>query len=167
MSAAIGADTKRLSSPGYTLAEALVVIALLGLMVLFGGPALMDSLRAYKVRSDANNLTTILRALRYGAVSNRAPMTITVNDENDATAPNTCGYVDLKGRAVTVRMQDGVVIEGSSAPSITFNINGGTGQTGSLTVLVSGRVNKDRADRYAISVSPTGTVSSDYSTYTP
>jgi len=61
------------SAKGYSLPELLIVIALIGLFVLFGGPAMADAYRAYKVRSVANNLSIDLRAMRYNAVSTRSP----------------------------------------------------------------------------------------------
>ncbi len=152
---------------GYSLAEILIVIALMGLMILFGGPALGESIRAYKVRSSANELTTIVRALRYNAVTNRASRTLTLNDENDSTNPNSYSYVNSKGKAILVRLPDGVALESASANSITFGINGSTGQTSPQNVIVSMWVTSDRGDRYTVSVSPSGTVSSTYSTYTP
>lgn len=152
---------------GFSLAELLIVIALMGLMILFGGPALGQSLRAYKVRSSANELTTIIRAIRYTAVTERTPVTLTLNDQADATNPNTYSYIDRHGKTVLVRLQSGVSMETSSVASITLGINGSTGQTSPQNVVVSMWVSDDRGDRYTIAVSPSGTVSSSYSTYTP
>jgi hypothetical protein len=119
------------------------------------------------VRSSANELTTIIRALRYNAVTNRTPRTLTLNDENAGTDPNSYSYVNHKGKAILVRLKDPVSLESASVSSITFNINGSTGQTAAQNVLVSMAVNGQRGDRYTVSVSPTGTVSSTYTTYTP
>ena len=152
---------------GYSLAEILIVVALMGLMILFGGPALGDSLRAYKVRASANELTTILRALRYNAVTNRTPRTVTLTDENAGTNPNTYSYVNHKGKAVLVRLHDGVALESASVSSITIDIKGSTGQASAQNVLVSMWINGDRGDRYTVSVSPTGKITSAYSTFTP
>ena len=152
---------------GYSLSELLIVIALMGLMILFSGPAIADSFRAYQVRASANEVTTILRALRYNAVTNRVARTLTINDENDGTNPNSYSYINHKGDPVLVRLHAGVALEGASVSSITIGLDGGTGQTSTQTVLVSRVINGDRGDRYTVSVTPTGTVSSAYSTYTP
>ena len=148
---------------GYSLPELLVVIALIGLFVLFAGPATKDAYRSYKVRSVADNLATDLRALRYNAVANRAPRSITINNQG-ALSPNQYSYNNYKGVAVTVRL-DSANIETTSAASITFNINGSTGAVGNQTVAVSGAINDSRNDRYTITVTPTGTISSAYSTF--
>jgi hypothetical protein len=46
-------------------------------------------------------------------------------------------------------------------------MNGSTGGTTNLTVLVSMNINGDRGDRYTVAVTPSGTVSTSYSTYAP
>ena len=152
--------------PGYSLSEALVVIALMGIFILFGGPAMADAYRAYKVRSTADILSTDLRALRYVAVSTRASRSMTINNQTHVSAPNQYTFVNAKGVPVTRRL-DGINIESASAASINFGITGSTGSTSSLTVLVSMTINNGRGDRYTIVVSPTGTVSTSFAYYTP
>jgi len=147
---------------GYSLSELLIVIALIGLFVIFGGPAMADGFRAYKVRSVANNLTIDLRALRYNAVANRTPFTMTINNLTNAS-PNQYSYNNVKGNAITIRL-DGVDIESTSAASITFNINGSTG-AGNQTVSVSKYISGSRNDRYTITITPSGTISSAYTTF--
>ena len=152
--------------PGYSLSELIVVIALMGLFILFGGPAMADAYRAYKVRSTANILATDLRAMRYVAVTVRAPRTVTVNNLGHPSAPNQYTFVNAKGETVTRRVESGVNIETASAASITFGISGSTG-TASQTVLVGMNINALRGDRYTIAVSPTGTVTTSFAYYTP
>ena len=150
---------------GYSLPELLIVIALIGIFVLFAGPAMSDAYRAYKVRSDANGLTMDLRALRYNAVSRHATQTVTINDQAHATAPNQYSYSNYKGDPITQRIGPFVNIETTSAASISFNMYGSTGVAGNQTVSVSSTINSSRNDRYTISVSPTGTISTAYSTF--
>jgi len=149
---------------GYSFSELLVVMALIGLFVLFGGPSMADAFRAYKVRSAANDLTTNLRAMRYNAVSTRTPRVMTINDQANAS-PNQYSFTNYKGDPVTVRIEPGVNIETTSPASITFNINGSTGATGSQTIAFSMFISGSRSDRYTITVTPTGTISSAYSTF--
>jgi prepilin-type N-terminal cleavage/methylation domain-containing protein len=150
---------------GYSLSELLVVIAMIALVVLFGGPALANAYKSYKVRAAADGLTTNLRALRYTAVAERAPRSLTINDEA-ATPANQYSYVNKMGKNILVTL-DGVVIESASPASITFGINGGTGLTSNLDVLLSMTVSRDRGERYTITVTPTGTVTADFTTFTP
>ncbi len=148
---------------GYSLPELLVVIALIGLFVVFGGPSINEAFKAYKIRAAADDLVTDLRALRYNAVSNRAQRSITINNQN-AASPNQYSYTNYKGVVMTVRFEH-ANIESTSAASITFNTNGSTGAAGNQTVAVSGMINDSRNDRYTITVTPSGTISSAYSTF--
>jgi prepilin-type N-terminal cleavage/methylation domain-containing protein len=157
----LGANRK---AEGFSLPELLVVIAILGIMVVFGGPAVNEAYRAYKVRSAADSLITDLRALRYNAVANRASRTMTLNDQSNA-APNQYTYVNAKGLTVTFRLETGTNIETTSPASITFNNYGATGASGNTTVNVSGTINDSRNDRYTITITPSGTVRSAYSTF--
>jgi prepilin-type N-terminal cleavage/methylation domain-containing protein len=158
-------DRRSETSRGYSLPELLIVIALIGLFVLFGGPSVSEAFRSYKVRSVANVLATDIKALRYNAVANRTLRTMTLNNQNHLTAPNQYSYTNAKGNPITVRVEDGVNIESASAATISFNIYGSTGVAGTQVVLVSMWINDSRSDRYTISVSPTGTVSTAYSTF--
>jgi len=155
----------RTKQSGYSLSELLVVIALMALVILFGGPAMASAFKSYKVRTAADGLTSSLRAMRYTAVAERAPRALTVNDE-DATPANQYSYVNKMGKNIVVTF-DGVIIENTSDASIPFGINGGTGSTSDLSVLVSMAVSSDRGERYTITITPSGTVSADFSTFTP
>jgi len=151
---------------GYSLSEILVVVALIGIFVLFGGPALGEAYRSYKVRTAANNLTTDLRAQRYLAVTNRATRTLTVNRVDHSTAPNQYSYLNPLGRTMTVTF-DGVEIENTSDTSVAFTNRGATTVTATLNVIFSMDIDSTRGDRYTVSITPTGQISSAYSTYTP
>lgn len=153
--------------PGFSVSEALVVIALMGIFVLFGGPAMADAYRAYKVRAAADVLSTDLRAMRYAAVATRSGRNMTINTQGHPSAPNQYTFANARGDSVTRRVESGVVIEDASDTSIAFTITGGTGSPSSLTVLVSMDINADRGDRYTIDVSPAGTVSTSFASYTP
>lgn len=151
---------------GFSLSELLTVIALMGLLILFGGPALADGFRAYKVRSAADILSTDLRAMRYSAVGQRSPRSMTINNQG-STPPDQYTYVNARGETLTRQTESGVHIESTSATTINFNINGSTGSTSSQTIVVSMDINATRGDRYTVSVSPSGTISTAYSTYVP
>jgi len=150
---------------GFSLPELLTVIALMGLFIIFGGPAMNEAYRSYKVRATADNLLNDLRAQRYIAVANRATGTLTLNNQSNVTAPNTYSFSNSKGVLITVTMDPGVNIETTSAASVSFGINGGTGASGNTRVMVSCAINGSRNDRYTITITPTGTVSSAYSTF--
>lgn len=150
---------------GYSLSELLTVLALMALVILFGGPAMASAFKSYKVRSAADVMSSSLRAMRYTAVAERTPHTVTINDES-ATPANQYSYVNKMGKTINVVL-DGVVIESASPASITFGINGGTGSTSNLDVVISMTVSRDRGERYTITATPSGTVTTAFSTFTP
>ena len=152
---------------GFSFSELLVVIALIGLFVLFGGPAMADAYRAYKVRSVADVLATDIRAMRYTAVATRATRTMTINTQSHATAPNQYTFMNAKGETVTRSIESGVNLEDTSSSTVNFSITGGTGSVSTLNILVSMPINSDRGDRYTVSVTPTGTVTTSFAYYTP
>lgn len=156
-------DRSRRGERGFSLAELAVVIAIMGLFATFGFPILSEAYRSYRVRVYADDIVNSLRAVRYNAVSNRTGATITLNDENNGTAPNQYSFVNMRGRTITVKLENGVKIESGTPASITFNTYGSCG--GTQTVKVSNWINGSRSDRYTITVSPSGTVSSAYSTF--
>ncbi|HEV8121717.1 MAG TPA: hypothetical protein VGQ67_12035, partial [Candidatus Polarisedimenticolia bacterium] len=125
-----------------------------------------DGFRAYKVRTAADILSTDLRAMRYSAVGQRSPRAMTINNQG-STPPNQYIFVNARGESLIRQMESPVNIESASATTINFNINGSTGSISSQTILVSMGINDTRGDRYTISVSPSGTVSTAYSNYVP
>jgi len=160
-------EGRRQGAEGYSLSELLTVIALLGMFILFGGPAMADGFRAYKVKSSANIVATDVRGMRYAAVGNRTALTMTTSTQGSGTNPNTYVFTNAAGQAITRRLESGVNLENGSAATISFTTTGSTGSTATQVLIVSMDINSTRGDRYTISVSPTGTVTTAYATYTP
>ena len=162
-----GKDATTKGTEGYSLSELLTVIALIGLFVLFGGPAMADAFRAYKVRASADIIATDVRAMRYSAVGQRSPRTMTISSQGAGTNPNTYTFVNPRGETILRRVEPGVNIDDASADTLSFGITGATGSAGAEVIIVRMDINSTRGDRYTISVSPSGTVSTAYATYTP
>ncbi|HET8947051.1 MAG TPA: prepilin-type N-terminal cleavage/methylation domain-containing protein [Candidatus Polarisedimenticolia bacterium] len=162
-----GTRERRGTEDGYSLSELLVVIALLGLFILFGGPAMADGFRAYKVKSSADIVATDVRGMRYAAVGNRTALTMTVSSQGSGVNPNTYVFTNAAGQTITRRLEPGVNLEDASADTLSFSAMGATGSTATQVLIVSMDINSTRGDRYTISVSPTGTVTTAYATYTP
>ena len=111
--------------------------------------------------ADTLTLTSGKHTFKVGADINR------VSDLNFQlfNESGSYSYTNFKGDPITVRIEPFVDIETTSAASITFNINGSTGATGNQTVSVSMAINGSRNDRYTITITPSGTISSAYSTF--
>lgn len=67
------------SEAGFTLAETLVVVVLVGLIALVAIPNVGAFFRAYRIRSAADQLVGHLRAARQISVSQRQNVTFTIN----------------------------------------------------------------------------------------
>jgi len=162
-----GRTERRGTADGYSLPELLTVIALIGLFVLVGGPAMADGFKAYKVKASADIVATDVRGMRYAAVGQRTPMTMTISSQGSGVNPSTYTFTNAAGRAITRRLEPGVNIEDASADTLSFGTTGSTGSTATQVLIVSMDINSTRGDRYTISVTPTGTVTTAYTTYTP
>jgi prepilin-type N-terminal cleavage/methylation domain-containing protein len=152
---------------GYSLPELLTVIALIGIFVLFGGPAMADAFKAYKVKTAADIIATDVRGMRYAAVGQRSPRTMTINSQGTGGNANTYSFVNAMGETVNRRVEWPVNIEDASADTLSFGTTGSTGSTATEVLIVSMDINSSRGDRYTISVTPSGTVTTAYATYTP
>ncbi|HEV8200317.1 MAG TPA: prepilin-type N-terminal cleavage/methylation domain-containing protein [Candidatus Polarisedimenticolia bacterium] len=160
-------ERRRRTEQGYSLPELLTVIALMGIFILFGGPAMADAFKAYKVKAGADIVATDVRGMRYAAVGQRATFTMTTSTQGSGTNPNTYVFTNAMGNTITRRLEQGVNLENGSAATLSFNSTGATGSTATQVLIVSMDINDTRGDRYTISVSPTGTVTTAYATYTP
>jgi hypothetical protein len=126
-----------------------------------------DAFKAYKVKAAADIFATDVRGMRYAAVGQRAPRTMTINSQGAGVNANTYSFVNAAGTTVNRRVEFGVNIEDASADTLSFSTTGATGSTATEVLIVSMDINATRGDRYTISVTPSGTVSAAYSTYTP
>lgn len=73
---------------GFSLMEALVVVAIIGVILLFGIPALYRTLQSYYVKTAANQFATQVRMARNLSVSQKVNYQIVINSQNHLTAPN-------------------------------------------------------------------------------
>lgn len=105
---------------GFSLAEILVVIAIVALLVAIVVPLVGSTLRAAAVRGAADQFAIDLRAARMIAVTrqNNVDFTITVDPTN------RYAYTRQDGTIRTIDMPRGVKIVSSSPTTITFQANG-------------------------------------------
>lgn len=82
---------KRLSS-GYSLAELLVVVAIIGLLSLISVPAFMNFRRSMEFRSTMRNFTTDLRNARAAAIANSYDVRVEVQSGAATTNKNYYFY---------------------------------------------------------------------------
>lgn len=84
---------KARSQSGYSLAEALVVMAIVGMLAVVTVPAFMSMLRSNRVRSSVRNFETAVRFSRQRAVTRRTQTRLTFDP---AARPGAYSIYDLK-----------------------------------------------------------------------
>lgn len=85
----------RQSERGYTIIEALIVVAIIGIMTVAGVPAFMSMFNQNRIRSTARVLATDVRWARMNAISRQRPTKVTI------TGTNTYAVAELVGGAWT------------------------------------------------------------------
>jgi prepilin-type N-terminal cleavage/methylation domain-containing protein len=76
----------RPSEHGYSLAELLTVVSILGVVTLISVPALFQLMPQYRIRGAASEFAATLRAARQKAVTTRSAWRVTINADTNAYA---------------------------------------------------------------------------------
>jgi len=147
---------KQRSQSGFTLAELLIVIALIGITVGIGIPLINEQVRIAEIRSTADRLAVHLRAARMIAVSQHRDVVVTVNADDASVDPNTISYDKTLGDTLLVKMPGRVKIVTGSAASITFHSDGSSDASSTVT---AESVVSEATERWVLSVNILGLVS--------
>ncbi len=115
---------------GFSLAEMLAVLALIGIVLAIGMPLVNEQLRIAEVRSAADEMAVHLRAARMIAVSHHKDIVFTVSED----PTNSYSYEGTNGETRTITMPGRVKIATGSAASITFRSNGSVAAAGTVTI---------------------------------
>jgi len=156
---------------GYTLAEALIVVAIIGVLVLIAIPQLLKLLHAYEVQTAASGFAVHLRFARNAAVKQKLRYRIQIAETpNNAyrieqeTAPASGVYQLVRGMGsdqkvisdeVYIGLPEGVKIQAASTDGpIVFNFRGGNDAATTYNILM------ETTDlRYTVTVTPSGGIS--------
>jgi prepilin-type N-terminal cleavage/methylation domain-containing protein len=137
---------------GFSLAEMLAVLALVGIVIGMGIPLVNEQLRIAEVRSAADEMAVHLRAARMLAVTRYKDIVVTVSVE----PANEFSYEGPDGLTRTIKMPGPVNIKTGSAATITFHSNGSSGA--SSTVTIESAV-PNATERWTLTVNTLGLVS--------
>lgn len=110
---------RRVTSAGVTLPELLVVITIIALAVTIAVPLMSGAVRSANARAAANGFAMNLKAARMIAVTNNAPVDVTVVVEPHPDCDCTPTYYEYPGRDGGMRrfdMPPGVTITSSTSP---------------------------------------------------
>lgn len=169
-------DVQRRSSSrqrGYSLAEALVVVAIIGVITAVSVPSFLNIYHGSQLKVSMRQMTNDLRWARQLAVMSQRRTRIEFTTGTAATtysifkanadgtwpvAPTRTGTLqkDTYIQATTFTDSDG---SSNARPDIIFNIMGGVDViSGVSTVTLKSPYNKASVSQYVISISPTGNV---------
>jgi Tfp pilus assembly protein FimT len=138
------------AAAGVTLAELLVVVAIIALAVMVAVPAITQAVRSARVRAAVDQFSVTMRAARMVAVTNQSPCDVQV-----AVDPaNRYTYVDARGKTRSVHMPTGVRIVSSTSP-ITFRPNGSV--PGGATTRIETSTGAGAAEVWRIETNELGT----------
>ncbi|MGH7323070.1 MAG: GspH/FimT family pseudopilin [Candidatus Rokuibacteriota bacterium] len=149
---------QRRAQRGFTAAEVLVVMAIVGIMALVAIPTLFSYSRASTVKAAAEEMVAGLNSARHLAIVRNRTVCLEVANANQYrfwlgscgagtvwTGPETGanGFVTL-GNDVTVTTTANPVFDrlGAAPTQATFTISNADGATRSVVVAASGRVTK-------------------------
>lgn len=155
-----------------SLLEILIVIALIGIMVAFGIPALYRFFQDYRVKTAATQIGTQIRLARNNCVSQKIQYRVIINNKNATTNRNTYtvqnnksgsflpvdyldfdlpGGINIENSAVfiggvaTITMDTrGGVSALAGSPPFFIDIKGITGLTYRITVQLTGAVKVEK-----------------------
>jgi len=147
---------KRRSQSGFSLAELLIVIAMIGVTVGIAIPLINEQVRIAEARSAADLMAVHLRAARMIAVSQHRNVDVTVNADNASVNPNTISYQKTLGDPLLIKMPGLVKIIAGSTATITFHSDGSSDATSTVT---TESVVSNATERWTLTVNILGLVS--------
>jgi len=131
---------------GVSLAELLVVFALLALASLVLIPLGMQQVNRIRMRATANQFLVSMRAARMVAITTGRDVSFDV-----AVHPvNSYGYRDTDGRARTINLPPGVRIDPGSTAAVVFRSNGSLAPPGMATTVLKTRLPEDLIQKWTI-----------------
>ena len=116
-------DGRARGEAGFSLAEMLVVVVIVGLTAAVAVPSVGTFYRAYRIRSASDLLAGHMRAARQIAVSQRLPVTFTINP---SPANSYSFNYTIPGKPVTTKsflMPKEITVTNAPTGALVFTIN--------------------------------------------
>jgi prepilin-type N-terminal cleavage/methylation domain-containing protein len=150
---------------GFSLAEMLVVVAIIGVIVLVMFPAFGDFAKAYRARSTVDDMVAAIKGAHQMAITTHQNITFTFTPD----PVNTYSYYHpIQKKTLTIKMpaQTKITTNPTAAYAPVMNINGSITNSSSPCVSaptanfvrVSCVINGNRTDRYTLGFSAAGQI---------
>jgi prepilin-type N-terminal cleavage/methylation domain-containing protein len=148
----VGPERRRRAQSGFSIAELLAVLAIIGAIVAMGIPLVSEQIRIAEVRQITDQIAVHLRAARMIAITQHKDVVVTVSVD----PTNTVQYTGANGEVRLITMPGQVKITSGSSVSITFHSDGSSGATSTVT---TESVVSKATERWTLTVSTIGMVS--------
>ena len=136
------------SERGFSVAELIAIVAVVGVLFALGIPTFVSAWRASAVRAGAEEVATLLNGARQLALNRNEPVCVTLGAGTVQYHPGTCVATPVTqvrlASNVTVAANQNVVFNylGAATPGALYTVtNPQDGRTLSVNVTPSGRVN--------------------------
>jgi prepilin-type N-terminal cleavage/methylation domain-containing protein len=143
---------RRRLQAGFSLAELLAVLAIIGAIVAMGIPLINEQVRIAEARSISDQIAVHLRAARMIAVTQHKDVDVTISVD----PTNTVSYTGANGELRLIAMPPRVKIKSGSSVLIRFKSDGSANATGTLT---TESAVANAIERWTLTVNTVGMVS--------
>ena len=147
---------RRLDAAGFTMAELMVAVAIIGILTAVGVPFFITYYQAMQLRSAADEMATVLNSGRYQAIKQNTLMCVAMNANRvqyliggcggppwQGPGTDTAGFISLQNTMQVSAVTANVVFTnlGAAAVGGTYTVrNPANGNTLTVTVAGSGRI---------------------------
>jgi type IV fimbrial biogenesis protein FimT len=144
---------KRSKSAGFTMMEAALTVAIVGILLAFGIPSLFSTMKIFELNAASDSITWAIQTSRYQAIMKGYPYQLTLNATNKtyqlASQPTGAGAFTNIGSAIPI---SGDPVTLGAGTVLQFKGNGSVaataGNSQTITVSYAGRTKTITVSNY-------------------
>jgi Tfp pilus assembly protein FimT len=144
---------KRSGTAGFTMMEAALTVAIVGILAAFGIPSMFSTVKIFRLNSASDSITWAIQTTRYQAIMKGYPFQLTLNATNRtyqlASQPPGAGSYSNIGSAIpisgsAVTLAAGTVLQFKGNGSVTAT----AGNSQTISVSYAGRTKTITVSNY-------------------